>query len=150
VDAMTPEQIKNALDLHWKWLKDEEVGQRADLYGADLYGAKNANLAKAQTIIAPQGSLLVWKKCRENVIVQLRIPDEAKRSNATGRKCRAEFADVVDVIGAEFGVSLHDSRVEYRKGQRVACDQWNEDRFVECGGGIHFFVSREEAEAYTG
>lgn len=36
---MTPEQIKSVLDQHYKWLKGEEGGARADLTGADLTGA---------------------------------------------------------------------------------------------------------------
>jgi hypothetical protein len=43
--------------------------------------------------------------------VKLRIPAAARRSSATGRKCRAEFAEVLEVIGAEFGVSQHDGEI---------------------------------------
>jgi len=55
---------------------------------------------------------------------------------------------VLEVIGAEFGISKHDRRTEYRVGKIVRCDKWNEDRWVECGGGIHFFLTRIEAENY--
>jgi hypothetical protein len=30
----------------------------------------------------------------------------------------------------------------------VVCDVWGEGRWVECAGGIHFFITRAEAEAY--
>ena len=36
---MTSEEIKKVLDLHKKWLNDEEGGKRANLRGADLSGA---------------------------------------------------------------------------------------------------------------
>ena len=36
---MTKEQIKETLELHLKWLRNEEGGKRADLSGADLIGA---------------------------------------------------------------------------------------------------------------
>ena len=36
---MTKEQIKETLELHLKWLRNEEGGNRADLRGADLRGA---------------------------------------------------------------------------------------------------------------
>ena len=36
---MTSEEIKEVLDLHEKWLNDEEGGKRADLRRADLRGA---------------------------------------------------------------------------------------------------------------
>ena len=83
-----------------------------------------------------------------DVIVKLLIPTSAKRHNATGRKCRAQFADVLEVIGSDVGVSHHDGKTEYIVGQRVTCDNWGEDRFDECSGGIHFFITRAEAEDY--
>jgi hypothetical protein len=33
-------------------------------------------------------------------------------------------------------------------GEIVKCDKWNDDYTVECGGGIHFFITRLEAENY--
>jgi len=121
----------------------------ADLSGANLSGAKDIPaFASAQTVIVPEGQIVGWKKCRDNIIVKLTIPAEARRSNATGRKCRAEYADVAEVIGAEAGISRQDGMTEYRVGQRVTCDKWCEDRWEECAGGIHFFITRDEAEAY--
>src|SRR5690348_7915527 len=120
----------------------------ADLSGANLSGAKNADLAQAQTSITPEGNIVGWKKCRNGVIVKLLIPQKARRSNATGRKCRAEYVKVLRVFGAEEGVSEYDPSTVYRKGETVKCDTWNENRFVECGGGIHFFLTRIEAENY--
>jgi hypothetical protein len=118
----------------------------ADLSGADLPGAKNATLPQAQTLIVPDGSLIVWKKCLDGVIVKLRVPEEAKRSNATGRKCRFEFVDVLEVIGADKGISKHDQKTIYEVGKRVTCDKWDEDRWNECSGGIQAFITRIEAE----
>ena len=121
----------------------------AKLFGASLFGVKNIPaIAIAKTTIVPEGDLRVWKKCRSGVIVHLAIPAAAKRSNASDRKCRAEFADVLDVIGADVGVSLHDGVTAYRKGERVTCDSWDDDRWQECGGGIHFYLTRLEAEEH--
>ena len=123
--------------------------REATLSGADLSGAKDIPvIAAAQTIITPEGQIVGWKKCRNGIIVKLTIPAEARRSNAAGRKCRAEYADVSEVIGAEVGISTYDGMTKYRVGQRVTCDNWCEDRWQECAGGIHFFLTREEAEAY--
>src|SRR5579859_1003255 len=93
----------------------------ANLYGADLRGAKDLSpLAAAQTSVVPEtGELTGWKKCQDDVIVKLRIPASAKRSNATGRKCRASAAKVLEVFGAEAGISQHDSSFVYRKGETV-------------------------------
>ena len=120
---------------------------RANLSGAELSGAKNANLAIQRTRILPEGSLIGWKKCQGGVIVKLRIPEEAKRSHAFGRKCRAEFADVLEVFGDK-AISEHDGITEYVTGQRVTCDRWEPEWMQECAGGIHFYITREEAEAH--
>jgi hypothetical protein len=118
------------------------------LAGANLAGAKGTDLAIAQTRILPDGDLVVWKKCADGVLVKLRIPSYAKRSHAFGRKCRAEFADCIEVIGAESGVSQHDEKTVYKAGERVVCDAWDADWTKECSGGIHFFITRAEAEAW--
>ena len=121
----------------------------ADLSCADMRGIKNIPaISAARLVVAPEGNLIGWKKCVNGVIVKLRIPEDAKRSNGTGRKCRAEFADVIEVIGADLGISQHDGETKYVAGTRVPCDQWCEDRWQECAGGIHFFITREEAENY--
>ena len=132
----------------------------ANLSGVDLYGAdlRRANLSGAKSIpsitnaqasILPEsGQFQGWKKCRKGVLVRVMIGKNAKRSNATGRKCRAEYVKVLEVIGAEVGISQRDNKTEYRAGKIVRCDKWDKDRWVECGGGIHFFLTRIEAEQY--
>ena len=139
--------------LHMRHALEKAVEAHANLSGADLSGAnlrdaKDADLAIAVTRILPEGDLIGWKKCHHGVIVKLRIPAEAKRSHAFGRKCRAEFADVLEVIGAEVGISSHDDKTEYRTGQRVTPDSFDENWMDECSHGVHFFITRLEAEAY--
>jgi hypothetical protein len=119
----------------------------ANLYGAHLSGANLSPLQLAELSILSEGPLFGWKKCRDGVLVRLFIPSRARRSNSTGRKCRAERAKVLEVIGAEKGISQYDGTTVYEVGKWVYCDKWNEDRWVECGG-IHFFITRTEAEAY--
>lgn len=136
-------------DLRWANLRD--VGWRgADLRGADLRGADNISpTINAETTIVPEeGQFVAWKKCVNGVLVKVMVGKNAKRSNATGRKCRAEYVKVLKVIGAKVGISQFDKKTEYRVGKIVRCDKWEEDRWVECGGGIHFFLTRVEAENY--
>ena len=130
---------------------------RANLSGADLSGAENTEYATAVTMVPCEGSIIGWKKAHKPerdgyCIVKLRIPEEAKRSSATGRKCRAEWVEVIEVIGAEYAVSdradENGDRLEYRPGQTVKPDKWDDNRWEECSNGIHFFVSRIEAESY--
>ena len=92
-----------------------------------------------------EGSLIVYKRV-SNGIATLRIPENAKRSNATSRKCRASYAYVVDA--PEGAVSLHDGKTKYVKDEYVYPDSFCEDRWNECASGIHFFLTREEAENY--
>ena len=148
----------------------------ANLYGADLYGAdlRGADLYRAnlyrvnlhgvnlrgadfdknslsfqQTRILPEGDIIGYKKCQNNIIVKLLIPKEAKRSHAFGRKCRAEYAEVLEIYGAKETFSTHDNSFKYIKGEIVKpvkpfSENWQE----ECESGIHFFITKIEAENY--
>ena len=139
--------VKLGLAVQWA-VKSAANLSGANLSGANLSDAKDADLAIAITRILPDGDLIGWKKCDAGVIVKLRIPEAAKRSHAFGRKCRAEFADVLEVIGGEVGISKHDGKTEYRAGARITPDSFDENWVEECSHGIHFFISRIEAENY--
>ena len=114
----------------------------ADLCWADLRSAKNFELPIARTRILPEGQLIGWKKLIDGSIAKLSIPAESKRSHAFGRKCRAQFVDVLE----GFGVSQHDGVTSYAPGIRVTCDKWDDDWMQECAGGIHFYITKIEAE----
>jgi len=124
----------------------------ANLRGANLRGAKNADLAIAKTRILPDGDLIVYKKVYHNgnkTIAKLLIPKEAKRSSAFGRKCRAEYADVLEIENLEIAFSDHDSTFKYEVGKRVAPkEKFDENWVEECASGIHFFITRLEALNY--
>jgi hypothetical protein len=147
-------------NLHNATLRGANL-QGADLQGADLQGADlhNANLrtadlrgakdipplATSRLSITPEGDLIGWKKLNNGVICKLRIPAAARRNNATGRKCRAEFAIVLEGEG----VSQYDSAFVYKVGETVQpTNPFDPDRWNECAPGIHFYITREEAEAY--
>nr|DAE60777.1 MAG TPA: pentapeptide repeat protein [Caudoviricetes sp.] len=133
----------------------------ANLYGANLRGAENAELIQAQTVICPEGTIIGWKKARlssaERVIVKLLIPDDAKRSNASGRKCRCSYAKVLDIQHLD-GTSIdhgecvfsdHDRNFCYEVGKTVYPTlPFDENRWNECAPGIHFYITREEAVDY--
>ena len=139
----------------------------ADLYGADLYGAKvnGADLygAKVNETVCPiscpeEGSFIGFKKAWltpiDPVIVKLRIAETAKRCSATGRKCRCNEAEVLSITSLngdkEFteAYSGHDKSFIYKVGETVRVEDFNEDRWNECSTGIHFFITRAEAENY--
>ena len=145
-------------DLRYADLRDANLAgadlRGANLAGADLRGANlggvqyNENTAFFALQCPEEGAFVAWKKCKNNVIVKLLVPADAKRSSATSRKCRASKAIVLEVIGAEKGVSQNDASFVYEVGKEVVADSFDDDRWNECSHGIHFFITRNEAENY--
>ena len=86
--------------------------------------------------VVPSAADAVLAEDQQNgVIVRLSIPADARRSNATGRKCRAEFVQVLEVIGAEVGISKNPSggpRTKYRAGVTVRADAAAQILAPEC------------------
>jgi uncharacterized protein YjbI with pentapeptide repeats len=131
---------------------------RANLRGANLSDAENIGYAAAVTSILPDGRLIGYKKanCKSgNVLLTIEIPVKAKRSNATGRKCRCEYAilKAVTGIGWEYDgspvVSQFDHSFIYPGvGEKIIPDKWDDNRWNECSNGVHFFITRYEAENY--
>ena len=136
----------------------------ADLSGADLRDANYVQLSIAKTSILPEeGDIIGWKKAYvdgtmlpKSVIVKLLIPADAQRSNATGRKCRASKARVLDLQDKQ-GNSLppdttaysgHDTDFTYKKGETIHVEDFDTNRWNECAPGIHFFITRIEAVEY--
>lgn len=137
----------------------------ADLRYAHLYGAKLSELTVAQTSILPdEGDIIGWKKAYVDdaiddatpVIVKLLIPADAQRSNATGRKCRASKARVLDLQDKQgnslppdtTAYSRYDTDFTYKKGETVHVEDFDTNRWDECAPGIHFFITRIEAVEY--
>ena len=146
----------------------------ANLCGANLYGANlsDVNLSDANcvklsiakiSILPDEGDIIGWKKAWTDnempptpVIVKLLIPPDAQRSNATGRKCRASKARVLDLQDKQ-GNSLppdttaysgYDTDFTYKKGETVHVEDFDTNRWNECAPGIHFFITRIEAAEY--
>ena len=110
------------------------------------------------------GAFVGWKYVRNNrdyYLVKLLIPEDAKRSSATTRKCRCDKAMVLDIIDL-FNEDKHFEKCEnpnsitytsrktiYKVGEMVYPDSWDEDRWEECSHGIHFFLSKHEARNYA-
>lgn len=136
----------------------------ADLSYADLSHANHVKLSLAKISILPdEGDIIGWKKAWTDnempptpVIVKLLIPADAQRSNATGRRCRASKARVLDLQDKQ-GNSLppdttaysgHDTDFTYKKGETVHVENFDTNRWDECAPGIHFFITRIEAVEY--
>ena len=126
----------------------------ADLRGADLSGANlsgadlsGANLPHFQ-ITPEEGAFIGWKKA-QGCVLKLRIPEDALRtSSLVGRKCRASHVEVIDALGCDDGPWITRNGCEYSVGSTVHADNFNDDIRVECTHGIHFFMTRREAEEW--
>ena len=134
----------------------------AYLYGANLYGAHldGAYLRGAKELpyvplsCPSDGSFIGWKKVHGK-LVKLEIPEDAKRSSATTRKCRCDKAKVLaitDIEGnnpvSEIENISQDHHVLYKVGEVVYPDSFDENRFNECSHGIHFFINKQDAIDY--
>ena len=131
----------------------------ADLRGADLRGANlcGANLrdAKGCYLSCPtEGSFIGWKKASGH-IVKLRIPEDARRSSATGHKCRCDKAYVMEIqnmdgtkSNADTVHSDRDQNFVYTVGATVEVPDFDDNRWSECAPGIHFFIYRRAAVEY--
>ena len=143
----------------------------ANLRGADLRGAclcdaclceaNLSGLTVAQTSILPdEGDIIGWKKAialdGARIIVKLLIPADAQRSNATGRKCRASKARILDLQDQQgnslppdtTAYSSYDPDFTYQKGETIHVENFDTNRWNECAPGIHFFITRIEAVEY--
>jgi uncharacterized protein YjbI with pentapeptide repeats len=134
----------------------------ADLYGADLSetNLNGANLRGARHIpyiplnCPSEGSFIAWKKVGGK-LVQLEIPEDAKRSSATSMKCRcskARVLSITDLNGSHpINEILNTSQghvLLYMVGKVAYPDRFDSDRWNECSHGIHFFINKQDAINY--
>lgn len=163
-------------DLGFKDLRDTDLRYAnlshvnlhgAILRGADLYGANlcEANLYKADLreaknvpfipMTCPEiGSYIAFKKADGHIVV-LEIPEDALRSSATTRKCRASKAKVLRIENLNGSVSDiqevysdYDPDFIYKVGKTIEVEDFDTNRWNECSTGIHHFMSRQEAVDY--
>ncbi len=127
---------------------------KTHLFGTRLSGAKN--LPYIPMACPDTGSFIGWKKAA-GLIIKLEIPEDAKRSSATGRKCRCNKAKVLAIEKLDGSPSsLQKIRSNYtfdfiyRIGEIVEEPGFYDDRWAECAPGIHFFINRQEAVEYDG
>lgn len=139
-----------------------------NLYGAQLYNAnlrlarieENVNLNESTLSNANlsdefeerSGKVLTeniigYKKCKDGIIVTLEIPRGAIVFSINDKKCRTNKVKVIGIDGADRAFSVYGD-MSYYVGDEITVYNFNCKYNVECGSGIHFFRTREEAEAY--
>src|SRR5208282_5170357 len=147
--------------------------RRGNLYGANLNGANltganltGANIKEARfsaySHIPEVGEFIgfkkiAWRGYRQalrkdcDVIAMLLIPSEARRTSCLiSRKNRCEFAKVLSLSdGSTEDQSCYNGLMTvYKVGEMVYPDSYDDDIRVDCSHGIHFFITRKEAEEY--
>ena len=181
---MDKDKLSEILTKHEHWLLGEDGGQRADLSGADLSVAdlsgadlryadlRGANLRGANLRYADlsgvitnhytafyhlqcpeEGSFIAYKRA-SNYVIKLLIPEDAQRSSATSRKCRASKAQVLGITHIKTGTNVntvtsdYDNTFIYEVGKFAEVKNFDTDRWNECSTGIHFFITRQEVIDY--
>ncbi len=122
----------------------------SNLYGADLFGANIDGTIFPDFQIPQEGELIVWKRLKKG-LAKLLIPSDAKRTaSLVGRKCRAEFAKVlwIECEEKDYDVDIFDGKTKYIVNQMVYPDHYDDNICIECTNGIHFFLTKKEAEKY--
>jgi Family of unknown function (DUF5758) len=154
----TVEKLNVILNEHKKWLFGTG-SSRADLSRAYLSGAylKDIKNFKLDFAHCPEeGSFIAWKKGKYHLI-KIVIPNDAKRTSCViNRKCRAEYVltiAIYDLNGKKLpdtteAPGWHNQEVIYKVGQITKADKFDDNIFVDCSNGIHFFVTRREAEEW--
>ena len=127
--------------------------QGADLQGANLEGKALILIKKRICPIPMEGSFIAYKKA-SGAIVKVKIPEDAKRTwNILNRKCRAEFVDVIEIEkeGEKIRqvIGNYDNKTIYKVGKRTVADSFDDNVREDCSHGIHFFITREEAEDWS-
>ena len=128
----------------------------ANLYGANLYGADlgSANLGFIPINCPSDGAFVGWKKVQDRLI-KLLVPEDAKRCSATTYKCRCDKAQVLAITSLDEKSSFdsvtnvtYNPNIEYKVGEMVYPDKFDENRWNECSNGIHFFINKQDAINY--
>ena len=123
----------------------------ANLHGANLYGAKN--IPHVPLACPSEGAFTAWKKV-DGKLIELEIPADARRSSATTEKCRCDKAKVISITDVVTNENIDEitninyCKTIYKVGEMVYPDAFNEDRFIECSNGIHFFIDKQLAINY--
>lgn len=155
---MDKKELDEILKRHKHWINKDVDGweyMRASLRYANLSGA-NLRDAKGSLLEFRKGKILTsdikgYKKCKDGTkdgtIVTLLIPRGATVFSINGKKCRTNKAKVISIDGADVAYSTY-KYMSYYIGDEFNIYNFNCTYNVECGEGIHFFMTREEAENY--
>ena len=144
-------------DLRFASLFDANLTS-ANLTSANLYGANLSYSDLTNTILdekeqCRKGIVLTepmigYKKSDENKIITLEMPIGSKVFSINNKKRRTNKCKVIDMQGETELSSWYDTDFKYHVGDEIEITDFDENYNVECGSGIHFFLTRDEAEKF--
>lgn len=129
----------------------------ANIFDCSIDNVKTDNYTSHWHIACPQeGAFIAWKRAAGDKFVKLQICEDARRSSSTSRKCRCDKALVLgiydenktllsDVTSAR---SIHNKNFVYEVNKIVHVNNFDDNHWMECAPGIHFFLTFEEAKNY--
>ena len=125
----------------------------ANLYGADLELAILTDTILDEKEQCRKGIVLTepmvgYKKARGGKIITLEIPIGSKVFSINNNKRRTNKVNVIDMQGEAELSSWHNTDFKYHVGDEIEISDFNERYNVECGAGIHFFLTRKEAKNF--
>jgi hypothetical protein len=128
----------------WVWPKTDFIAYKK-VYGRDRWGASVPLIA---TLLIPASATKIAGDFNHRRAAKL--PDLPRLG-----KCRATSAKVLKIYNVASGetrkvaYSMHDSTFKYEVGKTVAPHTVFEIKKIKaCSGGIHFFITKEEAISY--
>lgn len=106
-----------------------------------------------------QEPIIGYKKCRstldstlfgkrKHVVVELEVPAGAIVFSINNGKCRTNKALVKRIYGGDRGFSTYGRYLSYYPGDEINIKDFDLMYNVECGTGVHFFRTYEEAANY--
>ena len=135
------------IEIIEKWLRDSDC----DVRNAAMKLAKERGIENIPPYRAVNPPQKVYKKCEGGAIVVAHIPDDAEVRGTPNGKCRANKAEILEVIGGfcgePVGISIHDGTVWYYAGDVGEIEDFDYSN-EECSTGFHFFCNRAAAEAH--
>ena len=121
-------------------------------------GRNEAEIPEGTGRVPEVGSFHGWKKLADGVLAHVLIPADAERVGGSEfGKCRASKVITLDLWNRS-GDHLIDptarhagtyrAMAEYQLGEETVADNYDPDPTEQCTGGIHFFLTRQEALDY--
>ena len=132
----------------------------ADFREVDLRGANFSNTINFLINCPEEGSFIAYKKASTDVgipvIIVIRIEEDALRSSATSKMCRASkvtplrFEDLKgNLLPEDTKVfSYYDNSFIYHIGKTIEVKNFDLNRWNKCSAGIHFFMNKHDAIHY--